>query len=77
MGATDGDGTASRCAMMTDIIFAIASMHDRAARRSKDPVRRLVHEESAIHLRSIADDPEIIAALIERINRAEASRGDI
>jgi len=60
------------------ILLAIAAMHDRAARRNRrEPLRRLVHEECAMHLRAISDDHEAIAALLAGVDRTELTAGDI
>lgn len=60
------------------ILLAIASMHERAARRARNSVRRLVHEECAMHLRALADDEaELVDALVSGIDKTEATAGDI
>jgi CDP-diacylglycerol pyrophosphatase len=60
------------------ILLAVAAMHDRAARRNRrDSVRRLVHEECAMHLRAISDDHNAIDALIAGIDKTELTAGDI
>lgn len=57
----------------TPTILAIAAMHDRAASRATG-VRRLVHEECAIHLRLVADDAEFLHHL--NADTEEAFGGD-
>jgi hypothetical protein len=75
---TDPKGDQSKTTDPRLVLLAVASMHDRAARRARrDSARCLVHEECALHLRAISDDEEATAALIAGIDKTELTAGDL